>query len=103
MIDGKRLRELREAHGFSREKFALEIGLGSAQIARYEREENDATGEILERIATFFNVSVDYLLGRTDVPALQIDMNFAPDEIALIDARRRGDLRAAMKILAADE
>lgn len=103
MIDGKRLRELREAHGYSREKFALEIGLGSAQVARYERGENDATGEILQRIAEFFNISVDYLLGRTDNPALQIDMNFTPEEVALIDARRRGDFPAIMKILAADE
>jgi transcriptional regulator with XRE-family HTH domain len=103
MIDGKRLRELREAHGYSRERFAAEIGVGTAQVARYERGENDATGDILARIAQFFNVSADYLLGLTDNASPNTTGELSPEEAAAIAAWREGDYWRAVKIMAADE
>lgn len=103
MIDGKRLRELREAHGYSRRELAKKIDIADSQIVRYEMEKSDATGDVLSRLASTFGVSVDYLLGRTDEPGQLQAGDLQPEEIALIDARRRGDLRAAMKILAGDE
>jgi transcriptional regulator with XRE-family HTH domain len=103
MIDGKRLRQLREAQGYSREKLAAKIGLGVAQIARYEFGDNDATGEVLARIATLFGVSADYLLGLTDNPAPNIDTTLRPEEVALLAAWRRRDYRELLKIIVADE
>jgi transcriptional regulator with XRE-family HTH domain len=102
MIDGKRLRELREAQGYSRRELAGKIDVGERQIVRYEQGESDATGDVLARIATALGVSSDYLIGLSDVAAPQLDMGLTPDEVAIIAARRRGDYKAAMKTLLAD-
>jgi transcriptional regulator with XRE-family HTH domain len=103
MIDGKRLRELREAHQFSRKELAARIDVVEMQIVRYETGKNDATGNVLARIAAVFGVSTDYLLGLTDNPAPNIDHDFSPEEIAIISARRRGDYREVMKLIATGE
>jgi transcriptional regulator with XRE-family HTH domain len=100
MIDGKRIRELREARGYSREKFALEIDVGVAQVARYERGENDATADVLARMARVLGVSSDYLIGLSNHAAPQLDNDLTPNEVAIIAARRRGDYKEAMKLLA---
>jgi transcriptional regulator with XRE-family HTH domain len=103
MIDGARLRHLRENNGYSRKELAKIIDAGEAQVARYERGQSDITSDVLARIAKLFGVSADYLLGLTDKPAPQVEHDLRPEEIAIIEARRRGDYRAAMKILVADE
>ncbi len=104
MIDGKRLRQLREAHGYSRRQLAEAIDVAESQIVRYEAGENDATGDVLARLARFFDVSVDYLLGLSDLQKPMLDVGgLKPDEIALIEARRRGDLRAAIRLLIAED
>jgi transcriptional regulator with XRE-family HTH domain len=103
MIQGQRLRQLREAAGYSRKRFAEILAMGEAQVARYERGESDATGDVLARIAKLFDVSTDYLLGLTDNPFPKTLEGFAPDEIALLAARRRKDYREAIKLLVADE
>jgi transcriptional regulator with XRE-family HTH domain len=103
MIDGKRLRQLREASGYTREQFAEKIDLGTTQLTRYERGESDATGNVLARIAKVLGVSADYLLGITDEPLPNTDSGLTPEEIALIAARRRKDYREAIKLLVSDE
>jgi transcriptional regulator with XRE-family HTH domain len=103
MIDGKRMRELREAHKYSRRELAMLIDVAEIQIVRYETGKNDATGDVLARIAHVFGVSTDYLLGLTDNPAPQVEHDFSPEEIAIIDAKRRGDYREVMKLVAGGE
>lgn len=103
MIDGKRLYNLRKEHDYSRREVAEEIEVTERQIVRYEAEEGDITSEILTRLARFFNVSTDYLLGLTDNPAPNVEHDFSPEEVAIISARRRGDYREAMKLMAMDE
>lgn len=102
MIDGQRLRQLREGQGFSREEFASRVNLGTAQINRYERGESDATADVLARMAIVLGVSTDYLVGLTDNPVPQ-DKNLQADEMALIAARRRGDFREAIKLLVPED
>jgi len=104
MIDGKRLRELREAHNYSREQFAEKIDLGVSQLWRYERGESDATADVLARIASALGTTADYLIGLTDNPLPNYDNNgLQPDEVALLSARRRGDFREAIKLLVPDD
>ena len=102
MIDSQRLRQLREAHGYTREQFAKKIDLGIAQLTRYERGESDATTEVLARIATVLGVSSDYLIGLSDDP-IPKDSEIHTDELALIAARRRGELSEAIKLLVPDD
>lgn len=63
----RRLRTLREGLGFSQQRLADEIGTSKSSINMYERGEREPGFETLEAIADIFNVSFDYLLGKTDV------------------------------------
>jgi transcriptional regulator with XRE-family HTH domain len=103
MIDGQRIRQLREAQGYTRRELSDKIGMTEMQIIRYESGKSDATGEALTRLAAVLNVSTDYLLGITDVPTPNLNREFTPDELAVIDAWRRGDYRQAMKIMSSGE
>lgn len=63
MINGKRLKALRNREKISAEKLAEMLGVGRQQIVRYEAEQTDPSSASLIKLALFFNVSVDYLLG----------------------------------------
>ena len=64
-----RLKELRKKRGISQLKLALDLNMNQNTISRYETGERQADYETLIALADFFNVSVDYLLGRTENPA----------------------------------
>ena len=69
-IVGIRLKQLREKVGISQAKFARELGgVSQPLIARYETGAIFPSYPVLIKIADYFNVSTDYLLGRTDNPA----------------------------------
>ena len=63
----QRLKELREEKGLSKQALskALQIGVGST-LCRWERGEQDITSNNLIKLADFFDVTIDYLVGRTD-------------------------------------
>lgn len=65
-IFAKRLRELREERHLSRETAAAAVGIVPRTYQRYEKDERDATGPVLVALADFYDVSTDYLLGRSD-------------------------------------
>lgn len=58
----KRLKELRGAVGLSQEKLAEQLGITIKSVQRYENGYRPDTYALV-KIATFFNVSTDYLLG----------------------------------------
>ena len=57
---------LRSKSGFSQQELAEKLRLSKSAVNMYERGERQPNFETLESIADFFNVDVDYLLGRTD-------------------------------------
>ena len=63
-----RLKELREARHLSQVRLAMELNLSQNSISRYENREREAGYETLVAMADYFQVSLDYLLGRTDRP-----------------------------------
>ena len=63
-----RLRELRKARGISQLKLALDLNTNQNTISRYETGEREPGIVELIALADYFDVSVDYLLGRTDNP-----------------------------------
>lgn len=63
-----RLKELRKAKGISQLKLAMDLSMNQNTISRYETGEREADYKTLIKIADYFNVSVDYLLERTDNP-----------------------------------
>ncbi len=65
-----RLKELREKRGMSQVRLAIELGLNQNTISRYESGAREADYRTLIAIADYFDVSLDYLLGRTDNPMI---------------------------------
>lgn len=63
-----RLKELRKKKGMSQLRLAMELNLNQNTISRYETGEREADYKTLIMIADYFNVSIDYLLERTDDP-----------------------------------
>ena len=63
-----RLKELRRKKGISQWKLAMDLGMNQNSISRYETGEREADYATLIRLADYFDVSIDYLLNRTDNP-----------------------------------
>lgn len=94
----KRLSELRKKKGFSQYKLADELGFSRGQVANYEQGTREPDYQTLLKIAEFFNVSTDYLLGRddnnlADTIAAHIDSNATEEEmeeiLAYIEEKRK--------------
>lgn len=86
-----RLKELREENGIKRSVLARELKINAGTIANYENEIRQAPYEYLILFADYFDVSVDYLLGREARDALKIKLTGALTETErkLIDDYRR--------------
>ena len=65
-----RLKELRTKKGISQLRLATELNTTQNTISRYETGEREPGIDELIKIADYFNVSVDYLIGRTENPKL---------------------------------
>ncbi|MDL2224644.1 helix-turn-helix domain-containing protein [Eubacteriales bacterium OttesenSCG-928-M02] len=65
----ERLNQLIEENNLKYSRLAQDIGVQPAVVARWKNGENKPNQEGIEKIADYFDVSVDYLLGRTDNPA----------------------------------
>lgn len=63
-----RLKELRKLRKMTQQRLAIELNMNQNTISRYESGEREADYQTLIRFADFFNVSIDYLLKRTDDP-----------------------------------
>lgn len=61
-----RLRDLREDADLIQTQIAEYLGMSQTGYSKYETGENDIPTQILIRLADYYKVSVDYLLGRTD-------------------------------------
>lgn len=63
-----RLKELRQKAGISQLKLAMDLSMSQNSISRYETGVRQADYATLIKLADYFNVSIDYLLERTDNP-----------------------------------
>ena len=69
--DFMRLKEIRKSKGISQLKLAMDLNTNQTTISRYETGEREPGIHELIKIADYFNISVDYLLERTDIPHIQ--------------------------------
>ena len=65
-MEGERLSELRKDNGLTQRDLAEILGVSENSISLYERNINTPDDELKIKIANYFNVSLDYLLGATD-------------------------------------
>lgn len=63
-------KRLRTSSGFTQVEIAEKLGISRSTIGMYETGAREPDFETLEKIADFFNVDIDYLLGRTDKTTL---------------------------------
>lgn len=61
-----RLKELRKQSGQTQAQVGLATGIGERNYQRFEAGENFPNVENLCALADYFEVSLDYLMGRTD-------------------------------------
>lgn len=62
----ERLKQLRKKKGITQEELGKILGVGKSTICQYERGTRKPDIEMLKRIAQFFGVSIDYLLGGSN-------------------------------------
>lgn len=90
---GQRLRDLRNSRGISQNELSKHIGVSKSSVNMYERDEREPGFETLEAIADFFNVNMDYLLGResrisADATPLELFINAqVPDSLFTASAK----------------
>lgn len=61
-----RLISLRKEAGLSQYELARRLKMGRSALGNYEQGEREPDIETMKKLATFFGVTVDYLLGRED-------------------------------------
>ena len=94
---GERLKLMREKLGLSQDELAERLGLGQAQINRYEQNKNDPSSETLVLLARHLEVTTDYLLGIVDTPTQQVRLSdLTEEEREILDT-----LQQAARLIAA--
>ena len=68
-IKQNRLKDLREDHDYTQQQVAEKIGITQRKYSYIETGVQQLTADVLVALARFYKVSVDYLLGETDVTA----------------------------------
>lgn len=92
----EKIKELADKQGISINK--LEENLGLSRNTIYNIKTKKPSAERLQEIADYFNVSTDYLLGRTDNPKLytapdgqEVDLSDLRNSVVLFDGKPLSD------------
>lgn len=84
------LRELRQKRKLSQKQFAKEIFISPSAVSQYETGRTTPSRENLERIARYFGVSVDYLMGHSGIAEIEDLMNEEYcDEISVAELMKK--------------
>lgn len=78
-----RIKNLREKRGLIQEFLAAELGITQQMLSKYERDTSIIKVDVLKKLAGYFNVTTDYLLGLSDIKrdlSGQIRMNETLEE-----------------------
>lgn len=65
------LKELRKSRGYTQIALQMKTGIEQALLSKFENGERVPPTETLIRLADFYNVSIDYILCRTNNPNIQ--------------------------------
>lgn len=85
---GKVLRALRIRNRMTQKQLADVLHVSESRIGMYEREQREPDFEMLEEIADYFNVDMDFLTGRSEVERQysfpEQNLSLSPEEKALV-------------------
>lgn len=62
------MRQLRKSRGYTQVSLQMKTGIEQSLLSKYETGERIPPTETLIKLADLYDVSIDYLLGRTDKP-----------------------------------
>ena len=62
---GNRITELRESKKMTQQELAKKLNISRASLSHYEKNRREPDYETLQKIADYFQVSIDYMFGRT--------------------------------------
>jgi transcriptional regulator with XRE-family HTH domain len=100
MLRSDRVYGLRKERNLTQEELGQALGLTGKQISRYETEETNPSSEVVVKMARFFAVSADYLLGLSDHRTIYFDKNgLSVQEVRVIQALRNDDKLGAVKAI----
>lgn len=85
----KNLKKLREEMGMSQAKLAEQFSLTQQAIYKYENSLSEPDFNTLIRMADYFNISIDYLIGRTDNRNIMTSSDITPYEMKHLERFRR--------------
>lgn len=83
-----RIKKLCYENGITISRLESDLGFSSSSIKKWERISSPSINKIT-KVANYFNVSVDYLLGRTDIESPISDFIADDDIISLQRARQK--------------
>lgn len=102
----QRIKELCEENKISIRKLEDDLGMGHAHIVKFNGSRSPNLTS-LEKIAAYFNVSIDYLIGRTDIQNLPDNPNndvlSFQRAYARSDPERQQEMMNVLKIAFRDE
>lgn len=78
------IKQLRISRGLNQVELAKRLSVTKQTVSNWENDNIQPSIDMLERLADFFNVSTDYLLGRTNVTQLSTE-GLTMDEISHIN------------------
>ncbi|NMO95696.1 helix-turn-helix domain-containing protein [Paenibacillus lemnae] len=84
---GERIAELRDQRGWTQEELATSVGITRAALSHYEKNRRKPDFETLTALADRFDVSIDYLIGRTQNEKMTLD----PDVSQFVDGLELAD------------
>ncbi|MFC4618370.1 helix-turn-helix domain-containing protein [Camelliibacillus cellulosilyticus] len=88
---GGRIKHLRERKSLSQKKLAEQLQISNVQLSRYEADKRTPDPAMVAQIATFFDVTTDYLLGKTDAIHEERHGYLNKEDIELIDSIKKVD------------
>lgn len=93
-----RIKELREQENLYQRNLAEFIGCTQQTYSRYETEELEPSLKVLEKLARFYNTSVDYILGFTDVREPNWTEENLKGETAVEAANKKAEILSQPKV-----
>lgn len=106
---GDRLKELRESKHLKQSDLAKELGIGRTTLSNYELNNREPDFNILKKIANYFNVSTDYLLGNStkkyldEVDQLEQEFEELRDKMKNISPSKRKKILKMIELFEEDE
>ena len=86
---GTRLKQLRNENGLHQDELAEKIGVKRAVVGQYENDKVFPSVEVLIKIADYFEVSIDYLLGRTNIIKLGDNIEISKTNSNVTDQEKK--------------